>query len=84
MDEKQNLIHWQEVEPLCVLRLLRRKLWLIVLAALIGAMSASIVLTGLVSRSYTSTATFVVTPRTGTTKGLSGACRPDLALAYDD
>ena len=65
MDEKQNLIHWQEVEPLCVLRLLRRKLWLILLAALIGAMSASIVLTAMVSRSYTSTATFVVTPRTG-------------------
>ena len=37
MDEKQQFIRWTEIEPFCVLRLLVHKLWLIVMAALIGA-----------------------------------------------
>ena len=65
MDEKQTIIRWLEIEPLCVLRLLLKKAWLILLAALIGAMAASIFAGTMVSRTYTSTATFVVTPRTG-------------------
>lgn len=65
MEEKEQLIRWSEIEPLCLIRLLLRKLWLIVLAALIGVMGVSIVLTCLVSRSYSSTVTFVVTPRSG-------------------
>lgn len=66
MDERQNLIRWSEIEPLCVLRLLCHKAWLVVLAALIGVMGSSIIMSTLVSRTYSSTATFVVTPRTGT------------------
>ena len=65
MEEKEHLIHWAEIEPLCVMRLLLRKLWLIAMAALIGVMGVSIVLTCLVSRSYSSTVTFVVTSRSG-------------------
>ena len=62
---KDELIRWSEIEPLCILRLLVRKCWLIVMAGLIGAMGLSLVLTCLVSRTYSSTATFVVTPRSG-------------------
>lgn len=65
MNERESVIYWSEIEPLCVLRLLARKWWLVVLAALTGAMLASIVVTGLITRTYTSTATFVVTPRMG-------------------
>ena len=37
MEEKRISFRWAEVEPLCLLRLLLRKWWLIVMAALIGA-----------------------------------------------
>ena len=50
MDEKQTIIRWLEIEPLCVLRLLLKKAWLILLAALIGAMAASIFAGTMVSR----------------------------------
>lgn len=63
MGERNNAIQWAHIEPLCVLRLLLRKLWLIVLAALIGAMGAWVVLSCAVSHSYCSTTTFVVTAR---------------------
>ena len=65
MSDNSKLIQWAEIEPLCVLRLLWKKAWMIVVAGLTGAMLASIILSTLVSRSYTSTATFVVTPRSG-------------------
>ena len=65
MSDNSKLIQWAEIEPLCVLRLLWKKAWMILAAGLTGAMLASIVLSTLVSRSYTSTATFVVTPRSG-------------------
>lgn len=65
MGERNNAIQWTHIEPLCVLRLLLRKLWLIILAALIGAMGAWVVLTCTVSHSYSSTTTFVVTARSG-------------------
>ena len=29
--ERENFIRWSEIEPLCVLKLLARKLWLLVL-----------------------------------------------------
>ena len=65
MSDNAKLIHWAEVEPACVLRLLRKKAWLILLVALTGAMLVSIVLSNLITRTYTSTATFVVSPRSG-------------------
>ena len=63
MEEKRISFRWAEVEPLCLLRLLLRKWWLIVMAALIGAMLTHVVLESLVSRTYSSTVTFAVTAR---------------------
>ena len=39
MDNK-IVLKWNEVEPLCLIRLLVRKAWLLVLAALIGVLGA--------------------------------------------
>lgn len=61
--EREQLFRWDEIEPLCILRLLARKLWLIVLAALTGMMAVSIVLNSLVSVHYTSGVTFAVNAR---------------------
>ena len=44
MNETSVSFKWSEVEPLCVIRLLLRKLWLLVLAFLIGYMCVSLVL----------------------------------------
>lgn len=63
MEKKQTSFRWTEIEPLCLLRLLARKWWLIVMAALIGAMLTTVVLESLVSRQYSSTVTFAVTAR---------------------
>ena len=63
--EKEQFINWAEIEPLCLLRFLLMKLWLVVLAAAIGVMGISVYLQGDVSRSYSSNATFVVSYRSG-------------------
>lgn len=63
--EKGNYLNWAEIEPLCLIRRFLMKAWLIVLAVLIGVMAVSVYLLGDVSRSYSSTATFVVLPRAG-------------------
>lgn len=63
--EKEQFINWAEIEPLCLLRFLLMKLWLVVLAAAIGVMGISVYLQGDVSRSYSSNATFVVSSRSG-------------------
>lgn len=60
MNNKTDFFKWSEIEPLCLIKLLLRKLWLLVLAFLIGYMSISIVLGNLVSRSYSCSATFAV------------------------
>lgn len=65
--EKGNYLNWAEIEPLCLLRRLLSKLWLIVLAVMIGVMAVSAYLLGDISRSYSSAATFVVTARSGNT-----------------
>ena len=65
MNENSVSFKWSEVEPLCVIRLLLRKLWLLVLAFLIGYMCVSLVLGNLVSRSYSCSATFSVTSSGG-------------------
>ena len=61
MNKKTDFFKWAEIEPLCLIKLLLRKLWLLVLAFLIGYMCVSIVLGNLVSRSYSCSATFAVT-----------------------
>ena len=83
--ERETMIQWSEIEPLCVLRLLLKQAWMIVLAALIGVMAASIVLSTLVSRSYSSSATFVVTPRTGNTSYyINTSAAADVAAIYSE
>ena len=65
MDPNHTSFRWDEVEPLCLLKLLARKWWLIVMAALIGAMLTSAALGLLAGRStYSSTVTVTVTART--------------------
>lgn len=53
----------EELELFCVLRLLIRKLWLIVMAALIGVMGSVAILTALVSQTYSTSVTFAVVSR---------------------
>ena len=63
MDEQKQLIRWSQIEPLCVLRLLLAKWWLLVLSALIGVMGAAVILSFTGEHSYTSSTTFAVTSR---------------------
>lgn len=61
--EQKLTFKFSEMEPYCVLRLLLRKLWVIILAALIGVMGMSVALNALVSKSYSSSVIFSVTSR---------------------
>ena len=63
MEKKQSHFRWSEIEPLCLLRVLLRKWWLMAMAGAIGVMIASLVLNHLVSYSYSSSVTFAVTAR---------------------
>ena len=60
-----SYLNFSELEPLCLLKRLLTRLWMIILAALIGVMAVEIYLTADVSRSYSCSTTFVVAPRTG-------------------
>lgn len=53
----------EEIELFCVLRLLIKKAWLILLAALTGAMAAAVILTTAVSQTYSTSVTFAVLSR---------------------
>lgn len=63
--EKSSILRPSELEPLCIIRLLLRNLWLIIMAGLIGFFCSSAFLTADASRDYRSSATFVVTPNSG-------------------
>lgn len=65
MNKKDRDIIWSEIEPLCMLKLLKRKLWMLVMAFLIGFMGASVLFTCLSSSSYSCSTTFAVTARSG-------------------
>lgn len=80
--DKRSILKWNELEPLCVLRLILRNLWLVVLAGLIGYLLSSAFLTGDVSRSYSSSATFVVTPQDSTSYYSSLASSATSAKTY--
>ena len=54
---------WAEVEPYCVLRRIWRNLWMVLMSAGLFVLLAYIGATLLVRPTYTSSATFVVTPR---------------------
>lgn len=78
MEDRIYLTRLSEVEPLCVLRLILRKFYLVVLAALIGILGASVVLSAVISHDYSSTSTFVVTARSG-----SGAYYSNVSAASE-
>ena len=78
MEDRIYLTRLSEVEPLCVLRLILRKFYLVILAALIGILGASVVLSAVISHDYSSTATFVVTARSG-----SGAYYSNVSAASE-
>ena len=59
----KKILTLSQLEPLCIGRMLLRNLWLIILAACIGFFIASTILVSDISRSYSSSATFVVTPQ---------------------
>lgn len=78
MEERIYETQLSEIEPLCVLRLILHKFYLVVLAALIGIMGASVVLSVVISHDYVSSATFVVTARSG-----SGSYYSDISAASE-
>ena len=57
---ERNVFHWADVEPRCVLRMVLRNCWMLVLAALIAGMGAKLVLDWLWTPEYTSTITYAV------------------------
>lgn len=63
MNEKEYLIRGSEIEPLCVLRFVKKNLWMILCAALTGAMGIAIAITLLFPPNYASSVTFVVNSR---------------------
>ena len=58
--EREQLFRWDEIEPLCLIRLLLHKLWLIVLAGLIGVMCITMLLNLTRQETHTSSVTFAV------------------------
>lgn len=69
----KKILTLSQLEPLCIGRMLLRNLWLIILAACIGFFIASTILVSDISRSYSSSATFVVTPQGGSYSSGIGA-----------
>lgn len=83
MNEKEYLIRWSEIEPLCVLRFLKKNLWMILFSALIGAMGIAIAISLLFPPKYTSSATFVVNSRAVSALHSSNiASASEVATAY--
>ena len=60
---------WREVEPACVLRIILKNLWMVVLSAVAFALAAYIAATLLMKPSYTSSATFVISPKNTASSG---------------
>lgn len=83
--EQHEHSRFAEIEPLCVLRLLVRKAWLIILAALIGAMAASVVLTAAVKQTYSTGVTFAVISRAHGASGyVSMSVAKEVAEIYSE
>lgn len=80
--DKRFSFSWAEVEPLCLLRLLARKWWLILMAALIGSMITSTTLEHLVTRSYSSSVTFVVTSKSSNNIVTNNSVAGEVANVY--
>lgn len=82
MNKNTEFFKWSEIEPLCLIKLLLRKLWLLVLAFLIGYMSISIVLGNLVSRSFSCSATFAVTSNSNGSYYSNSSAASDVVNIY--
>lgn len=82
MNEK-NVFHWADVEPRCVLRMVLRNCWMLVLAALIAGMGAKLVLDWLWTPEYTSTITYAVLSKSAsaTSRGNYNAAN-EVAIKY--
>ena len=80
--DKRFSFSWAEVEPLCLLRLLARKWWLILMAALIGSMITSTTLEHLVTHSYSSSVTFVVTSKSSNNIVTNNSVAGEVANVY--
>ena len=55
---QKNEFRWADVEPWCVLRMVLRNCWMLILAALIAGMGAKLALDWLWTPEYTSTITY--------------------------
>ena len=82
MNKNTEFFKWSEIEPLCLIKLLLRKLWLLGLAFLIGYMSISIVLGNLVSRSFSCSATFAVTSNSNGSYYSNSSAASDVVNIY--
>ena len=83
MKEKEYLIHWSEIEPLCVLRFVKKNLWMILCSALIGVMGVSIAISLLFPPKYASSVTFVVNSRAvSTLHSTNITAAAEVAAAY--
>ena len=60
---------WSEIEPYCLLRMLARNLWMILMAAVSFSLLAYIAVTLLLKPTYTSSITFAVTPKNTLSSG---------------
>ena len=64
MNEQKKTVQWSHISPQCLIRMLVRHLWMIVAAALVGAMAASLALSWFHKPQYRATMTYAVTTRT--------------------
>lgn len=61
--QKQSASVWSEVEPYCLLRMIAHNLWMVVAAGVVFALLAYVGVTLMMKPSYTSSITFVATPK---------------------
>lgn len=63
---------WAEIEPYCLLRIIWKNLWMVLLSAGLFALLAYIATSLMMKPSYTCSTTFVVTPKYSSTAGSTG------------
>ena len=84
MNRKEQGIIWSEIEPLCMLRLLKKKLWMLIMAFLIGFMGTTVILGSLSSSSYSCSTTFAVTARSGSNYYSHTAAATEVVAIYSE
>ena len=63
---------WAEIEPYCLLRIIWKNLWMVLLSAGLFALLVYIATSLMMKPSYTCSTTFVVTPKYSSTAGSTG------------